>query len=60
MLFDHEQLQHQLTKRVRNLNFSDVSDVVAAADRLLSAISREQFSFERAKEAVMRSTSLQD
>ncbi|GAA5154349.1 hypothetical protein GCM10023321_26020 [Pseudonocardia eucalypti] len=56
MLFYDEQLTHRLTKMAPNQPDGQVADILRQADALLTAIPPEQFSFERAKLAVVRVT----
>lgn len=58
LLFYDEQLVHRLTKLVPNQPDEQVGDVLRQAQALLARIPPERFSFERAKQAVMRVTKL--
>jgi hypothetical protein len=58
LLFYDEQLQHRLSKAIRAPEPAGILQVLERADRLLAAIPRPQFSFERAKESVLRQTGL--
>ena len=58
LLFYDEQLRHRLNKQVPNAVGGDVARVVEAADKLHAAIPTDRFDFDRAKQEVMRATSL--
>jgi hypothetical protein len=58
LLFYNEQLAHMLTKVVPQSNPEQAAEVLAYADRLLAIIPKEDFDFERAKQAVMAATEL--
>lgn len=58
LLFYDEGLNHALSKRVRNGPREVIARILNQADQLLAAIPKERFDFDRAKEAVMRQTSL--
>ena len=58
LLFYDEKLAHRLSKVVPYQDEGEVGAILREADGLLAAIPPEQFSFERAKLAVMRQTSL--
>ena len=58
LLFYDEQLAHRLSKVVPYQDDGRVGEILREADRLLAAIPPERFSFERAKDAVMRQTRL--
>jgi hypothetical protein len=58
LLFYDEQLRHRLSKVVPYDDDGRVGEILGEADRLLAAIPPERFSFERAKLAVLRRTSL--
>jgi hypothetical protein len=54
VLFYDEQLQHRLTKAVRNLDRASIPHVLHQADALCAAIPRERYDFDRAKAGVLR------
>ena len=54
LLFYDQDLEHRLSKRVRNDAQEIVARVLAEADTLLVAVPKHRFSFETAKAAVMR------
>jgi hypothetical protein len=56
LLFYDEQLAHRLTKVVPQSDPEQSAVVLATAERLLANIPREQFDFDRAKQAVMKAT----
>jgi hypothetical protein len=58
LLFYDEQVAHRLSKVVPYQDEGRVGEILKEADGLLAAIPPERFSFERAKLAVMRETSL--
>lgn len=58
LLFYDEQLTHRLSKVVPCQNEGHVEEILSQADDLLAAIPAGQFSFERAKLAVIHKTSL--
>jgi hypothetical protein len=58
LLFYNEKLTHTLTKVVPQSNPEQAAEVLAYADRLLVTIPKEDFDFERAKQAVMASVDL--
>lgn len=58
LLFYDEKLRHRLSKVVPYQDEGQVEEILRQADGLLTAIPPERFSFERAKRAVMRETSL--
>ena len=58
LLFYDELLQHRLTKGIRLGEPEPLVEVLKQAKRLLAAIPKDQFSFEKAKEAVLTKTEL--
>lgn len=58
MLFYDEALRHRLTKAVAGQDQQAMVDILGRADRILSAISPEEFDFDRAKAGVMASIDL--
>jgi hypothetical protein len=58
LLFYDEQLVHRLTKVVPQDDPGQSTIVLTTAERILTDIPREQFDFDRAKQAVMETTSL--
>jgi hypothetical protein len=58
MLCYDEELAHRLTKRVTHSARDRVPEILARADALFHAIPDDEFSFEIAKAAVLRRTSL--
>jgi hypothetical protein len=58
LLFYDEKLTHTLTKVVPQSNPEQSAEVLGYADRLLAIIPKEDFDFERAKQAVIEATNL--
>jgi hypothetical protein len=58
LLFYDEKLTHTLTKVVPQSNPKQAADVLTYADRLLAIIPKEEFDFDRAKQAVMEAQDL--
>jgi hypothetical protein len=58
LLFYDEKLAHTLTKVVPQNTPEQAALVLGYAERILATIPKEQFDFERAKQAVMQATSL--
>jgi hypothetical protein len=58
LLFYDEQLAHRLTKVVPQSDPEQSALVLATAERVLATIPKEQFDFDRAKQAVMEATDL--
>jgi len=58
LLFYDEELAHRLGKRVHIGLPKVVRQILSAADRLLAAIPKERFDFDRAKAEVMGATTL--
>ncbi|GAA5154288.1 hypothetical protein GCM10023321_25850 [Pseudonocardia eucalypti] len=56
MLFYDDQLTHRLTKAVPFRNDGQIEEMLHTADALLAAIPPQQFSFERARRAVIQQT----
>jgi len=58
LLFYDEQLAHRLTKVVPQSDAEQSAIVLAYAEQILATIPKEEFDFERAKQAVMEATDL--
>ena len=58
LLFYDELLHHRLSKRLRNATAGQIPEIVATADRLLTAIPANRRDFDRAKAEVMEGTRL--
>ncbi len=58
LLFYDEQLAHRLTKVVPQSNPEQSAAVLGYAEQILATISKEEFDFDRAKQAVMEATDL--
>jgi hypothetical protein len=58
LLFYDEQLAHQLTKVVPQTSPEQSAIVLASAEQILATIAKEEFDFDRAKQAVMQATEM--
>jgi hypothetical protein len=58
LLFYDEQLAHRLTKVVPQSASDETRVVLEYAERILATIPADQFDFERARQAVMKATSM--